>query len=114
MDKLDESKLPQMIAQAAAEQSFETPRLEVQDTVREADRRRLIGQLTVLAIGAVLTVIGMVIGIAVLLETGRGKENYWIILLLTAGMMVWAWSGVAAVGIFCKKIERQREKGVVK
>ena len=114
MDKLDESKLPQMIAQAAAEQSFETPRLEVQDAVREADRRRLIGQLTVLAIGAVLTVIAVVIGIAAVFEMGKQMEVFWLAVVISAGLVVWVWSGVAAVGIFCKKIERQREKGVVK
>lgn len=113
-NKPDEMNLPQMIAQAAAEQSFDTPQLDVQAAVREADRRRLRRQLSVLAIGAVLSLVAMVIGIAVLLEMGKQMEVFWLAAIISAGMIVWVWSGLAAVVIFCKKIERQREKGVVR
>lgn len=114
MNKRDEMNLPQMIAQVAAEQSFETPQLDVQATVREADRRRLVRQLSVLAIGAVLSMIAVVIGIGMLLETGKELNYYGLAVAVAAGMIVWIWSGLAAVVIFCKKMERQREKGVVR
>ena len=112
--KPDEINLPQMIAQAAAEQSFDTPQLDVQAAVREADRRRLTRQLSILAVGMVLSLIAVMIGIAVLLEMGRQMEIFWLAAVISAGMVVWVWSGLAAVVIFCKRMERQREKGVVR
>ena len=54
MNKLDETNLPQMIAQAAKEQHVETPKLDTEAVIREAARRKLRRQLIILTVGGLL------------------------------------------------------------
>lgn len=114
MNRMDESDLAQMIAQAAAEQSFETPVLDVHAAVREADRRRLGRQLKILAVGAVLMLAALAAGILLVLADSVGTDYYWLAVATAAYIGMTLPVGLAAVMLFCKRLERQQQKGVRK
>lgn len=112
MNKLDETNLPQMIAQAAKEQSFETPKLDTEAVIREAARRKLRRQLIILTVGGLLMLAVLLTEAVRGLLGGIGTQGYWLAVVIAGYIGMAVPVGLAAVVLFCRELERQQKKGV--